>query len=156
MRERPTCTCTWSVICWIALTVCTCSGVLSLYNGFSVGITQDSSRLHYDPAELKVFENIECEWPVFLALLLIDSKIKGDQAYVSHAFSFPPPLPVVIWLSSWLQINHYQKMLERTTLVSRDGLERMPELYYVPVNKVHCTDSVFINALYMYMYVLCS
>ncbi|CAB1327477.1 unnamed protein product [Coregonus sp. 'balchen'] len=25
---------------------------------------QDPSRLHYDPAELKLFENIECEWPV--------------------------------------------------------------------------------------------
>ena len=55
---------------------------------FSVWMAQDSSRLHYEPSELKVFENIECEWPVFLALLLIDSKIKGDQAYVRHTHTY--------------------------------------------------------------------
>ena len=34
---------------------------------------QDPGRLYYNPAELKQFENIECEWPVFYCFLLLHS-----------------------------------------------------------------------------------
>lgn len=33
---------------------------------------KDPNRLHYDPLELKVFENIECEWPLFYCYFIID------------------------------------------------------------------------------------
>ena len=46
---------------------------------------QDSSRLHYEPAELKIFENIECEWPLFLTFLLIDAIIQHNRDDVSHS-----------------------------------------------------------------------
>lgn len=40
---------------------------------------KDKRRLHYEAAELKIFENIECEWPLFLFYLLIDAVIRGDE-----------------------------------------------------------------------------
>lgn len=50
---------------------------------------QDKSRLHYEAAELKIFENIECEWPLFLFFLLIDAIVRGDENDVSYCL---PPL----------------------------------------------------------------
>lgn len=43
---------------------------------------QDPTRLHYDPAELKLFENIECEWPVFWTYLILDGIFAEDQVQV--------------------------------------------------------------------------
>ncbi len=34
-------------------------------------VVEDSSRLHYEPEELACFENIECQWPLFLAFELL-------------------------------------------------------------------------------------
>ncbi len=76
---------------------------------------QDSSRLHYEPAELKVFENIECEWPLFLLLLLLGALIEGD----SH------------------KAEEYRTKLDGLILKSEEtGLQTVPELYYVPADKV--------------------
>lgn len=33
---------------------------------------QDPNRLYYESAELKLFENIECEWPLFWTYLILD------------------------------------------------------------------------------------
>ena len=35
-------------------------------------VLQDPSRLYYESAELKLFENIECEWPLFWTYLILD------------------------------------------------------------------------------------
>uniref|UniRef100_A0A8C6WV32 Phosphorylase b kinase regulatory subunit n=1 Tax=Neogobius melanostomus TaxID=47308 RepID=A0A8C6WV32_9GOBI len=40
---------------------------------------EDPTRLHYDPAELKLFENIECEWPLFWTYLILDGIFAGEQ-----------------------------------------------------------------------------
>lgn len=34
--------------------------------------TQDPNRLYYESSELKLFENIECEWPLFWTYLILD------------------------------------------------------------------------------------
>ena len=47
-----------------------------------VSVSKDPSRLHYDPAELKLFENIECEWPVFWTYLVLDGLFSGDLVQV--------------------------------------------------------------------------
>jgi phosphorylase kinase alpha/beta subunit len=44
--------------------------------------------LHYDPAELKLFENIECEWPVFWTYLIIDGIFNGDAVQVRKCWAF--------------------------------------------------------------------
>ena len=76
---------------------------------------QDSSRLHYEPAELKVFENIECEWPLFLLFLLLDALIEGNKN----------------------KAQEYRTKLDKLILKSEEtGLQTVPELYYVPEDKV--------------------
>uniref|UniRef100_A0A9L0KBU8 Phosphorylase b kinase regulatory subunit n=1 Tax=Equus asinus TaxID=9793 RepID=A0A9L0KBU8_EQUAS len=51
---------------------------------------EDPNRLHYDPAELKLFENIECEWPVFWTYFIIDGVFNGDAVQVRKCW--------VLWL----------------------------------------------------------
>ncbi len=72
-------------------------------------VLEDSHRLHYEPWELKQFEHIECEWPLFFTYLLLDGLFRGDKE----------------------QVNKYQASLEGL-LFERDGLLLLPELYYVP------------------------
>ncbi|KAI3642925.1 hypothetical protein MP228_012480 [Amoeboaphelidium protococcarum] len=43
---------------------------------------EDTSRLHYNPQELKVFENIECEWPLFYTYMILDGLFNGDEEQV--------------------------------------------------------------------------
>ncbi|WP_254721811.1 glycoside hydrolase family 15 protein [Kovacikia minuta] len=72
-------------------------------------VLEDTNRLHYEPWELKQFEHIECEWPLFFTYLLLDGVFRGDPE----------------------QVKEYQERLEHV-LVERDGLKLLPELYYVP------------------------
>lgn len=72
-------------------------------------VIEDVTRLHYEPWELKEFEHIECEWPLFFTYLYLDALFRGDQ-------------PV---------IEEYRQRLA-TLLVERDGMKLLPELYYVP------------------------
>lgn len=74
-------------------------------------VIEDPHRLHYDPQELKQFEQIECEWPLFFTYLLLDSLFHGDTE----------------------NIQFYQQRLQ-ATLVEQNGWQLLPELYYVPRN----------------------
>lgn len=53
-----------------------------LRDGFKTA-KEDPTRLYYEPCELKVFENIECEWPLFFCYLIIDAFFNGDPEAVS-------------------------------------------------------------------------
>nr|XP_020644828.1 phosphorylase b kinase regulatory subunit alpha, liver isoform [Pogona vitticeps] len=76
---------------------------------------EDPNRLHYDPAELKLFENIECEWPVFWTYFLIDGVFNGDR----------------------IQVQEYREALEGILIRKKNGILLMPELYAVPSDKVN-------------------
>ncbi|XP_044297343.1 phosphorylase b kinase regulatory subunit alpha, liver isoform isoform X5 [Varanus komodoensis] len=76
---------------------------------------EDPTRLHYDPAELKLFENIECEWPVFWTYFLIDGVFNGDR----------------------IQVQEYREALEAVLIRKKNGILLMPELYAVPPDKVN-------------------
>ncbi len=93
---------------------------------------QDSSRQHYEPAELKVFENIECEWPLFLILLLLDSLISGDQN----------------------KAREYRAKLDKIVPVNKEGLAIVPELYLVPRKTVRQSICSSITLYYYYYHVL--
>jgi hypothetical protein len=43
---------------------------------------QDPNRLYYEPAELKLFENIECEWPLFWTYFILDGVFSGNTEQV--------------------------------------------------------------------------
>lgn len=72
-------------------------------------VIEDTQRLHYEPWELKQFENIECEWPLFFTYLLLDSLFQDDSD----------------------RIKNYYRRLD-ALLVERDGMDLLPEVYYVP------------------------
>ncbi|MFN6569455.1 glycoside hydrolase family 15 protein [Dendronalium sp. ChiSLP03b] len=76
-------------------------------------VLEDSQRLHYEPWELKQFEHIECEWPLFFTYLVLDGLFRGDRQ----------------------QVKEYQKRLE-SLLIERNGCYLLPELYYVPAEKI--------------------
>lgn len=76
-------------------------------------VLEDTNRLHYEPWELKQFEDIECEWPLFFTYLYLDGLFRAEKE----------------------QIQEYQKYLE-FVLVEKDGLRLLPELYYVASEKI--------------------
>ncbi|MBD2497436.1 glycoside hydrolase family 15 protein [Nostoc sp. FACHB-280] len=76
-------------------------------------VLEDHQRLHYEPWELKQFEHLECEWPLFFTYLLLDGLFRNEPK----------------------QVQQYQEMLE-SLLVERDGCYLLPELYYVPAENV--------------------
>ncbi|MBE9163606.1 MULTISPECIES: glycoside hydrolase family 15 protein [Microcoleaceae] len=76
-------------------------------------VLEDADRLHYEPTELKQFEHIECEWPLFFTYLFLDGLFQGNQA----------------------QVQEYQQRLE-SLAVDRSGLPLLPELYYVPAENI--------------------
>uniref|UniRef100_A0A6Q2YYP1 Phosphorylase b kinase regulatory subunit n=1 Tax=Esox lucius TaxID=8010 RepID=A0A6Q2YYP1_ESOLU len=79
---------------------------------------EDPSRLHYDPAELKLFENIESEWPVFWTYLILDGIFNGDQ------------------------VQEYREALEGVLIRGKPGIRMVPELYAVPPEKM---DEEYMN-----------
>ncbi|MEO0536173.1 MAG: glycoside hydrolase family 15 protein [Cyanobacteria bacterium P01_A01_bin.123] len=79
---------------------------------------EDTDRLHYEPQELKQFEHIECEWPLFFTYLYLDSLFKGN----SHQGSVSDHRD---------QIQFYQTRLQAVT-VEQAGMPLLPELYIVP------------------------
>jgi len=72
-------------------------------------VLEDVSRLHYESWELKKFEDIESEWPLFFTYLHLDCLFRHDEAGA----------------------REYEAKL-RSLLVEKDGVELLPELYYVP------------------------
>ncbi|TNN09763.1 putative phosphorylase b kinase regulatory subunit alpha [Schistosoma japonicum] len=48
-----------------------------LRDGFRTA-REDASRLYYEPWELRLFDGIECEWPMFFAWLVIDACFRED------------------------------------------------------------------------------
>ncbi|XP_036968388.1 phosphorylase b kinase regulatory subunit alpha, skeletal muscle isoform isoform X3 [Acanthopagrus latus] len=75
---------------------------------------EDPNRLYYESAELKLFENIECEWPLFWTYLILDG----------------------IFINSPEQVTEYQEALEGILIKQKDGIRLVPELYSVPPDKV--------------------
>lgn len=76
-------------------------------------VIEVTDRLHYEPQELKQFEHIECEWPLFFTYLFLDSLFKGDRE----------------------QIQFYQDRLQALA-ISQDQKPLLPELYIVPAEAI--------------------
>ncbi|KAJ3277594.1 hypothetical protein HK104_003175, partial [Borealophlyctis nickersoniae] len=47
-------------------------------------VLEDTSRLHYDPHELKIFEHIESEWPLFFTYMILDGFFREDMEQVEE------------------------------------------------------------------------
>jgi phosphorylase kinase alpha/beta subunit len=44
-------------------------------------VKENNARLHYEPWELRLFENIECEWPLFFCYLIINYCFQVKNIY---------------------------------------------------------------------------
>ncbi|KAM5221606.1 phosphorylase b kinase regulatory subunit alpha, skeletal muscle isoform 6-T6 [Ctenodactylus gundi] len=75
---------------------------------------EDPNRLYYEPAELKLFENIECEWPLFWTYFILDGVFSGNTE----------------------QVQEYREALEGVLIKGKNGVPLLPELYSVPPDKV--------------------
>ncbi|KAF9340728.1 hypothetical protein BGZ91_000502, partial [Linnemannia elongata] len=47
-------------------------------------VLENNSRLHYDAHELKIFENIECEWPLFFTYFILDGLFSDNEHQVEE------------------------------------------------------------------------
>uniref|UniRef100_A0A4W5MJE1 Phosphorylase b kinase regulatory subunit n=1 Tax=Hucho hucho TaxID=62062 RepID=A0A4W5MJE1_9TELE len=45
---------------------------------------EDENRRHYKPAEMKLFDGIECEFPIFFIFMMIDGVFRGNSAQVKE------------------------------------------------------------------------
>ncbi|CAL7948196.1 unnamed protein product [Xylocopa violacea] len=75
---------------------------------------EDPNRLYYEPWELRMFENIECEWPLFFCYLIVDYCFQGNKEAVAE----------------------YTKQLEEIMIKTEDGMRLVPELYSVEATNV--------------------
>ncbi|XP_018792848.1 PREDICTED: probable phosphorylase b kinase regulatory subunit alpha isoform X7 [Bactrocera latifrons] len=75
---------------------------------------EDPSRLYYERWELRMFENIECEWPLFYCYLILFHAFQNDK----------------------LAVKEYADRLERIMVRADDGTLLIPESYAVPHNLV--------------------
>ncbi|MEL6136686.1 MAG: glycoside hydrolase family 15 protein [Cyanobacteria bacterium J06628_6] len=76
-------------------------------------VIEDPDRLHYEPGELKAFEHIECEWPLFFAYLLLNSLFRGQSE----------------------QANFYRERLGELA-IEKAEIPLLPEVYYVPAEAI--------------------
>ena len=70
---------------------------------------EDNTKLHYEASELKEFEHIESQWPLFFTYLLLDALMREDEG----------------------DIELYRRKLE-PLFIEQDGMKLLPELYIVP------------------------
>ncbi|CAF0915912.1 unnamed protein product [Adineta steineri] len=75
---------------------------------------ENAFKLHYDPHELKQFERIECEWPLFFCYLILDGLFHENDN----------------------QVQLYCGLLEECIFKDPEGIQIIPELYAVPGDKV--------------------
>ncbi|KAI7862721.1 glycosyl hydrolases family 15-domain-containing protein [Spinellus fusiger] len=87
---------------------------------------EDTSRLHYNPNELKQFENIESEWPLFFAYLVLDGLFTGDY---EQAKEYREKLDSLIIESKGPQLSRSNTNSDTPCSLT---LPLIPELYYVP------------------------
>ncbi|XP_029281033.1 phosphorylase b kinase regulatory subunit beta [Cottoperca gobio] len=75
---------------------------------------EDKDRRFYKPAEMKLFDGIECEFPIFFIYMMIDGVFRGNKA----------------------QVKEYQDLLEPIIFQSFEGHAVIPKYYYVPADFV--------------------
>ncbi len=86
--------------------------------------------MHYEPWELRLFENIECQWPLFFCYLVINAYFEGD---VEATKRYSDALNEVDNFLNLKQENRHESYNLSQVMVHNpeDGLRHLPELYSV-------------------------
>ncbi|XP_023121764.1 phosphorylase b kinase regulatory subunit beta isoform X3 [Amphiprion ocellaris] len=80
---------------------------------------EDKNRRYYKPAEMKLFDGIECEFPIFFIYMMIDGVFRGNKS----------------------QVKEYQDLLEPIIFHSYEGHAVIPKYYYVPADFVEAEQN---------------
>uniref|UniRef100_A0A8C9ZUP2 Phosphorylase b kinase regulatory subunit n=1 Tax=Sander lucioperca TaxID=283035 RepID=A0A8C9ZUP2_SANLU len=80
---------------------------------------EDKNRRFYKPAEMKLFDGIECEFPIFFIYMMIDGVFRGNKA----------------------QVKEYQDLLQPIIFLSNEGHAVIPKYYYVPADFVEAEQN---------------
>ncbi|XP_028433085.1 phosphorylase b kinase regulatory subunit beta isoform X3 [Perca flavescens] len=80
---------------------------------------EDKNRRFYKPAEMKLFDGIECEFPIFFIHMMIDGVFRGNKA----------------------QVKEYQDLLQPIIFLSSEGHAVIPKYYYVPADFVEAEQN---------------
>ncbi|KAF9199593.1 hypothetical protein BGZ49_010269 [Haplosporangium sp. Z 27] len=117
-------------------------------------VLENTSRLHYDPQELKIFEDIECEWPLFFTYFILDGLFSENEDQVEEYRAKLEPLIIDSatlvdfgqFISDSMSDSEDSRGLKTPTspgfaTPGSDGklpehIPLIPELYYVPQHLV--------------------
>ncbi|MCJ8747190.1 hypothetical protein PDJAM_G00150570 [Pangasius djambal] len=75
---------------------------------------EDKNRRYYRTAEMKLFDGIECEFPIFFIYMMIDGVFRGNTA----------------------QVKEYEELLQAIIFQSYEGHAVIPKYYHVPADFV--------------------
>ena len=84
-----------------------------LLDGYKTAV-EDKNRLHYNLGELRNFEGIECEWPIYFIFEWIDELFSKNME----------------------SANNIRLHIEKLQVPDEDGYPLVPEFYFVPSEKV--------------------
>nr|KAF6411292.1 phosphorylase kinase regulatory subunit beta [Rousettus aegyptiacus] len=84
-----------------------------LRDGYRTSL-EDPNRRYYKPAEIKLFDGIECEFPIFFLYMMIDGVFRGNPK----------------------QVKEYQDLLSPVLHQTTEGYPVVPKYYYVPADFV--------------------
>ncbi|MXQ87411.1 hypothetical protein E5288_WYG001583 [Bos mutus] len=84
-----------------------------LRDGYRTSL-EDPNRRYYKPAEIKLFDDIECEFPIFFLYMMIDGVFRGNPK----------------------QVKEYQDLLTPVLHHTTEGYPVIPKYYYVPADFV--------------------
>ncbi|KAF9352695.1 hypothetical protein BGX34_012021 [Mortierella sp. NVP85] len=119
-------------------------------------VVEDTSRLHYDPQELKIFEGIECEWPLFFTYFILDGLFSENERQVEEYRAKLEPLIIDSatlvdfgqFISDSISENDGSRIPRTPTSIGfstpasisegklPEHIPLIPELYYVPEHLV--------------------
>ncbi|KAJ3219851.1 hypothetical protein HDU67_009039 [Dinochytrium kinnereticum] len=124
-------------------------------------VLENTSRLHYEPHELRIFEGIECEWPLFFTYMILDGIFRDDKNQVEEYRRLLEPLLIdsssVEAYKHTSNESHHQAYASKSTSLERPnhrsssrkssvprrshsrppaGTKLVPELYIVPRESV--------------------
>ena len=100
---------------------------------------EDHNRLHYEAHELKIFENVESEWPLFFTYLILDGLFFDNKEQVERYRRMLAPLLVS---SSKLKghLSESDEKDDREQLIinsdAKMDIKLVPELYVVPIESI--------------------
>ncbi|XP_076011700.1 phosphorylase b kinase regulatory subunit beta isoform X2 [Genypterus blacodes] len=81
---------------------------------------EDKNRRYYKSAEMKLFDGIECEFPIFFIYMMIDGVFRGNKA----------------------QVKEYQELLKPIIFQSYNGGHAViPKYYHVPADFVEAEQN---------------